>query len=318
MTIYAAGAVLWRVQKNSTQNDSTQGDSTQRNQVEVALVHRPRYNDWSLPKGKLQQGETAAFAAVREIAEETGYHAILGRKVARIGYPVHGEVKVVDYFAAQADNGEFVPNDEVDELRWLSVPAARSLCSYRDEHEALAIFSSLPAKLTTVLLVRHAKAGKRLGQRDEDVLRPLSSAGQSQAEAIRILLPLFGADRVHAAPLTRCVQTVQGLADDLMTKVTYEPLFSETFYWRHQAKTVTRMLELVKQGGTPVISSQGGVIPDLLVHLADQSGINLVRAQSKKGSVWVLSFICGAQMTTPLLLAADYVASPLAKPAVEN
>src|SRR4051812_43456031 len=90
--IAAAGAVLWR----------RRGEG-----AEVALVHRPRYDDWSLPKGKLDPGETLPETAVREIEEETGFRAVLGRRLRTVRYPVGGEEKVVDYWAAEAVSGEF-------------------------------------------------------------------------------------------------------------------------------------------------------------------------------------------------------------------
>ncbi|MGH3468334.1 MAG: NUDIX hydrolase, partial [Thermocrispum sp.] len=103
--IRAAGAVLWR--------------PAGRHGYRVAVVHRPRYDDWSLPKGKLDDGESAPAAAVREIAEETGTACVLGPFVTRSGYRVADIPKVVDYYGARATGGEFTPNDEVDEVRWL-------------------------------------------------------------------------------------------------------------------------------------------------------------------------------------------------------
>src|SRR5438445_12044523 len=105
--VRAAGAVLWRRAGRV---------------AEVAVVHRPRYDDWSLAKGKLDPGETAAAAAVRELREETGYEAVLGRYLTRTSYQVparHGSgtvPKIVDYFGAEAVSGSFSPDDEVDEL----------------------------------------------------------------------------------------------------------------------------------------------------------------------------------------------------------
>jgi 8-oxo-(d)GTP phosphatase len=113
--ILAAGAVLWRPG------------------VEIAVVHRPRYDDWSLPKGKLEPGESIWLAASREVREETGFSCTLGRYLAQHRYPVtrpEPATKVVDYFAARAGSGSFQPNDEVDALRWVSLTEAGNLLTH--------------------------------------------------------------------------------------------------------------------------------------------------------------------------------------------
>jgi 8-oxo-dGTP diphosphatase len=306
--IRASGAVLWRERAGGG--------------IETAVVHRPRYDDWSLPKGKLDAGETATAAAVREIAEETGFRAVLGRYLLRVGYSVGGVPKVVDYWAARACSGAFAANDEVDELRWLSPEEALPLLSHPHDHEVLAAFTALPADLSTVLLVRHAKAGKRENWHGDDDLRPLSPAGWRQAEAVRDLLPLFGVTRVHAAPRLRCVQTVRGAADDLGVPVLREPRLSEEGYWPDPDAGLVRFLEIVRGGGVSAVSSQGGVIPALVGSLADMSGLRPGEVHSKKGSTWVLSFTrpsapwstSDSAATWPKLVAAHYLASPLPAP----
>lgn len=308
--VRAAGAVLWRVAGGVT---------------EVALVHRPRYDDWSLPKGKLDPGETIAEAAVREVREETGFDAVLGRYLARTRYPVpartgHGTVpKTVDYFSAEAVSGEFAANDEVDELRWLGPTAAEKLLTRPEDVRVLRAFCEVPVGLTTLVLVRHAKAGKRDEWTGDDDLRPLSEAGLRQASALRRVLGLFGPDRVLSAPRLRCVQTVHGVAEDLGAEVRHEPLLSEEGYWPDPVLGVARLLALAGDGGTPVVCSQGGVIPDLVSTLADRDGVELAAARggvvpSKKGSFWVLSFRPPTAEDGPLLLAADYYPSALPTP----
>ena len=287
--------------------------------VEVAVVHRPRYDDWSLPKGKLDPDETVPGAAVRELHEETGYHAVLGRHLETVRYDVAAGPKTVDYFSAAAVSGAFVRNDEVDELRWLPPERARDLLSYRGDGEVLSAFTALPAGLSTLLVVRHAKAGKREEWTGDDDLRPLSTAGARQADAVRRFAPLFGGDRVFSAPRLRCVQTVQGVAEDLGTEIRHEPLLSEENYWRDPARAMSRVLAIIAGGGTPVVCSQGGVIPDVVTGLAEQAGIPLPAqkgrlAPSKKGSVWVLSFSPAASNGGPHLVAADYYPTALPHP----
>lgn len=126
--VRAAGAVLWRRAANGY--------------VEVAVIHRPRYDDWSLPKGKLDPGETALEAALREVFEETGQAAHPGASLGEVRYVQRrrGELreKVVDYWVMEALGGEHVPGDEVDEVRWLPPAAAGELLTYGHDRALLA------------------------------------------------------------------------------------------------------------------------------------------------------------------------------------
>jgi 8-oxo-dGTP pyrophosphatase MutT (NUDIX family) len=288
--IAAAGSVVWRPV-----------DQT----VETAVVHRPRYADWSLPKGKLDRGETPRVAAWREVCEETGARVALGRFLVRTGYRVGADRKVVDYFAGRYLSGSFTPSDEVDEVRWLPPGEARELVSYDHDRAVLDAFTALPAELTTMLLVRHAKAGSRSEWSAADELRPLSRNGEKQVEPIRVLAPVYGVDRAFSAPLVRCVETIRPAAEEVGVAIAEEELLSEKAYEGMAGATERRVLEIVEGGGVPLLSSQGGVIPDLVARLANRSGLPLGRRlAAKKGSVWAL-FFDGTKM-----VAADYIEVP--------
>ncbi|MGP4017961.1 NUDIX hydrolase [Saccharopolyspora sp. 5N708] len=305
--IRAAGAVLWRPGPDGT---------------EVALVHRLRYDDWSLPKGKLDAGELPAHAAVREVAEETGFSCVLSRFLTQVNYSVpesdgHRAAKVVDYFTASVREGAFAPNSEVDELRWLGIDQARGWLSYSQDVDVLDAFDRLPVDSATVLLVRHAKAGKRSEWAGDDVWRPLSEAGRRQRDALHSLLPLFGPTRIYSAPRLRCEQTVAPIAADLGIEIAIEPLFSEEHYLSDPDAAVDRMLRVGAGTGTALVCSQGGVIPDLVTRLADSAGLPLGEVASRKSSVWTLTFsrdrYSGNGSGPALrLAAADYLADPLA------
>ncbi|WP_184929383.1 NUDIX hydrolase [Saccharothrix ecbatanensis] len=299
----AAGAVLWR-------------DGS------VAVVHRPRYDDWSLPKGKVDAGETVPAAAVREVLEETGFHAVLGRYLCQVSYRAFGRPKVVEYFSAQAASGAFVPSEEVDELRWVPFAEAGSVVTRDEDRAVLEAFLAEPADLATVLLVRHAKAGKRDSWEGDDDLRPLSSAGWRQADGLRSMLPLWGPARVHSAPRVRCVETVQGVAEGLGAGVLLEPRLSEEGYWPDREAGLVRLLEIADGAGTPVVCSQGGVIPDVVSTLADLGGLSLSGTPCKKGSTWLLAFrrpepgwsTSDSHTSWPSLVSAHYFPTALPTP----
>lgn len=302
--VKAAGAVLWR--------RSPAGS-------EIAVVHRPHYDDWSLPKGKLDPGETSPIAAVRELTEETGYDAVLERFLTTVEYSVNGSAKTVDYFTARPVSGEFTPNAEVDELRWVPLEEAQSLLTYDSDRDVCSRAQQLPVDTATVLLVRHAKAGNRDEWTGDDDLRPLSDAGQRQATALRPLLLAFRPEAVYSAPRLRCVQTVRAVASDIGCDVRLEAPLSEQTYASDPDAGLRSLLSIAASHDTAVVCSQGGVIPPLLDTLAERDGVSLTRkltgeVPSKKGSVWVLSFDRHSA-EEPRLVAAHYLPSALPTPA---
>ncbi|WP_024806537.1 bifunctional NUDIX hydrolase/histidine phosphatase family protein [Nocardia sp. BMG51109] len=288
--IFAAGAVLWR--------RATGGGA-----IEVALVHRPKYNDWSLPKGKIDPGETPMVTAVREVAEETGLDCHLGRYLGYVTYPVtgHRKLKRVDYWSATVTGGEFAPNAEVNQLRWHPVDSVMDELSYPMDRSMVRNFLRLPPDTSTLLLVRHGKAGRRSRFKGPDDERPLESAGRDQARILAPSLLAFGATEVYSAPPLRCVQTVDPLAESLGVPIGRESLLSETGYAAAPDAALDRVRELASTPVTRVICSQGKVIPPLLQQWAEIDGVTLPPARNRKGSVWALSVAGGR------LLAADHL-----------
>ncbi|OBF92290.1 NUDIX hydrolase [Mycobacterium sp. 852002-51152_SCH6134967] len=292
-TILAAGAVLWRPNGNP-------------DAPEVALIHRPRYDDWSLPKGKVDPGETEPVTAVREVCEETGYTAHLGRRLSSVSYPVEGGKKKVRYWAARMVRGEFRPNDEVDELKWLPVPAAIKQLDYPHDRKVLRRFAKYPADTKTVLIVRHATAGSKSRFKGDDRKRPLDKNGRAQAESLVGMLLAFGADRLFAADRVRCVSTLEPLAQELGTSIRSDGLLTEEAYAENRKAARQRFLEIADTAGTPVICTQGKVIPDLIEWWCERDGVRPDKSRNRKGSTWVMSLHNGR------LIAADHMGSPLA------
>lgn len=293
--IRAAGAVLWRPGPDGT------------GRPEVAVIHRPRYDDWSLPKGKVDPGETEAVTAVREIFEETGYHARLGRRLPSATYPVDQDsTKTVRYWTAQALDGEFRPNDEVDELLWLPVADAMKKVGYPHDRKVLRRFTKYPPDTHSLLIVRHATAGRRSRYKGDDRKRPLDKHGRAQAESLVALLLAFGASELYAADRVRCHQTIAPLAEELGVTIHNEPSLTEEAYADNRKRARARVLDIAAKPGTRVICTQGKVIPDLIAWWCDAAGVKPDKSRNRKGSVWVMP------LANDTLVAADHIGSPLA------
>jgi 8-oxo-(d)GTP phosphatase len=277
--VRAAGGVLWREADGRT---------------EVAVVHRPRYDDWSLPKGKLDPGELDPAAAVREVQEETGFRAVLGRSLGSTRYRVldrgRDVPKTVRWWALQAVDGRFEPGDEVDELRWLTVPRAVRTVTAGGDDGVLTRFAACPVRTSTVLLVRHGRAGDREQWTGPDDERPLDEVGAAQAAGLADLLPLWAPTAVLTAPALRCRQTVAAAADRLGV-----PLEVDTALAEDAAELLPgRLRELGAAGRTVVVCSQGRSIRPAVAELTAAAGIALPDPTAPKGSVWALTSSDGA------------------------
>jgi 8-oxo-dGTP diphosphatase len=289
-TIYAAGALLWRPRRKT---------------VEIAVIHRPRYDDWSLPKGKVDPGETEPVTAVREVFEETGHCAPLGRRLGVVSYPIQHGVKKVCYWAARSLGGEFTAGTEVDDLIWLPVSDALKKLGYPYDRKIVRRFVKKPADTQTVLIVRHGTAGRKSRFSGNDTQRPLDKKGRAQAEALTAQLLAFGATDVYAADRLRCHQTVQPLAAELGVVICNEPMLTEEAYAHSPKQVRRRVIEIARWSRTPVICTQGKVIPDLIAWWCERDGVRPDKSRNRKGSTWVLSLSGGR------LVAADHIGSAL-------
>jgi ADP-ribose pyrophosphatase YjhB (NUDIX family) len=178
--------------------------------VEIALVHRPKYDDWSLPKGKALEGESDEECALREVLEETGLRCEPRFELPSTRYiDGSGRDKQVRYWAMRPLSGSFEPHDEVDELAWLPPLEALRRISWERDEAVLRAFGhdgSFP-----LLLVRHASAGEREDWPGDDRLRPLDRRGSRQAARLVEVLAGHRVARVCSSPYLRCVQTVEPL-----------------------------------------------------------------------------------------------------------
>lgn len=271
MTVYASGGlVLRRTGKG----------------WEVLAVHRPRYDDWSLPKGKDEPGETPIETALREVWEETGVHGRLIAPLDEVDYTLaDGRSKVVRYFAMTVESASpFSPNEEVDALRWLPAGEATRVLSYPHDAALVArIADEALSRPRTVHLLRHAAAGSRVRWTGDDRLRPLSSRGERQAEAVAAALAGADIDRILSSPYRRCRQTVEPLAAMLGIEIEEVEALAEGA----SLDDALALLTLVSDS-TALLCSHGDLIPALLSE-TERCGADLATAECRKGSVWTIN-----------------------------
>ncbi len=291
--VLAAGGVLWR-------------PGHRESAAEVAVIHRPRYDDWSLPKGKVDPGETEPVTAAREVFEETGHHVQLGRRIASVSYPIEQRTKKVQYWSARSLGGSFAPNNEVDELIWLPAAAAIKKVSYPYDRKVLRRWAKHPADTKSVLIVRHGTAGSKSRFSGDDKVRPLDKKGRAQAEALVAQLATFGPTDIFSADRVRCHQTVEPLAEELGVTINNEPALTEESYADNPKRARRRVLQIADSHRTPVICTQGKVIPDLIAWWCERDGVRPDKSRNRKGSTWVLSLANGR------VIAADHIGSALA------
>jgi 8-oxo-dGTP diphosphatase len=267
---------------------------------ELAVIHRPRYDDWSLPKGKPLPGESDLAAAVREVGEETGATVAVQQRVATVRYAAGDSRKKVSYWSMRYRSGEFSPNDEVDEIDWFRVGRAYQRLTYEVDRSVLRDFAALPVADSVIVLVRHAKAGKRSDWRGKDELRPLDESGRRQAEILSTMLSFFAPTGVYAADRTRCIQTVEPLGHAMDLPVVVDPAFSDERFEDGPAGTASRLLGLAKPGTVSVVCSQGATIPALI----DRFGHGVRSSDTRKGAWWAISVVDGE------VIALDHYDAP--------
>ncbi len=256
--VRAAGAVLWRPARAS----STPG-------IEVGLVHRPKYDDWSLPKGKLDPGEHITGCAVREVLEETGHAISLGAPLGVQRYTVSGAVKQVDYWAARADDGAapWRGTVEIDRLEFVSAKRAASRLSHPRDVDlvraAAALLGEPPTDTTPLVVLRHAKALARKRWDGPDPDRPLEPKGTAQADRLAVLLACYGIKRVVSSDSLRCVDTVHPYATASRAHVELEPRVTEEAHEKSAAGAVDAVVELLNDARPSVLCSHRPVLPTI-------------------------------------------------------
>lgn len=255
--VIAAGAVVTR-------------RSPETGERQVLLVHRPRYDDWSFPKGKLDPGEHVTACAVREVAEETGVRIRLGTPLADQRYRVAGDrMKTVHYWMGRAvgddDVSGYEVNREIDAVEWLDWPRAAERITYRRDREVLDDAWQHRRATRAVVVVRHGTALQRKEWDGDDRRRPLTPEGRSQAAALVAVLEAYGITDLVSSSSTRCVQTLQPYADSSGHALrTTDALSQEDATPAGVAAVVT---EVLGSKARAAICSHRPVLPDVLAAL---------------------------------------------------
>ena len=268
--VRAAGALLWRERGR---------------RLQVALVHRPSYNDWSWPKGKPDPGEPLAVTAVREVEEETGIRVLLGQPLASVRSRLSGgKNKEATYWAARADHpGPWqhtrppvrrAPMREVDEVRWVDAHQALRMLTYdRDRvplRQLIDQWDDGRLDSWTVVVARHGRARKRSAwKKGDEETRPLTDVGERQAALLVPFLSAFGVDRVVSSPWKRCYDTVLPYARAAGVSVEIRPELTEAAH-EQKPKAARRIVdaELRTPGEGVVICTHRPVLPTVMAQLA--------------------------------------------------
>ncbi|CAM2908633.1 NUDIX hydrolase [Cutibacterium acnes] len=229
---------------------------------EVLVVHRPSYDDLSLPKGKLEPGEDLPTTAVREVAEETGINIRLTMPLQPIEYTVKystrdgkpkSRAKVVSWWLGVAIGGSIenatASPEEIDGAFWMPTDQALERLTYPTDVQVLEEALDLPST-STIILVRHGKAVSRKEwnsrkRHGKDATRPLERRGRRQAKALADLLSAFGVARLASSSSTRCMQTLQPYADTIGAQITGLDALSEEIHEADPHKTASAMRKII-------------------------------------------------------------------------
>lgn len=250
----------------------------------VLLVHRPAYDDWSFPKGKLDRGESSPAAAVREVAEESGVRVRLGVPLTSQSYPNGSRTKVVEYWVGRVrgnhDVSGYAVNDEIDEVDWVEVDKAEKQLTYLRDRHTLSEALATGRKTRALVVLRHGQARSRKAWRKDDRRRPLLVHGGAQARAAAPILEAFGVSRIVSSSSTRCLETVAPYAERSGCAIELTDNLSEE---DATAKVVLRLVdELLHSDQDAVLCTHRPVLP------AVYDAIGIPREQHATGELIVV------------------------------
>ena len=273
--ISAAGAVVWRKHKD--------------NFTEVAIIHRPKYDDWSFPKGKLEVGESLIACAHREVLEETNLQTEFGPHLGQVEYFTPDGLKKVTYWGAKViAEKPFRTNTEVDQLKWIPITKVIEVLTNETDKEIFDKFVKVKFNSKPFILLRHAKAITREEWQGEDDDRPLSSSGQNQAMRLLSTYQVFNIDQIHSSDAVRCYDTVKSMAKGLDIKLEVSSKLSESTYKKDKEKAFDYVRELIKEDKSILICSHNPILPKMLNKLTKKSEIEADEDKLSPADGWVI------------------------------
>ena len=290
--IQAAGAVLWRKSDIS--------------QLEIAVIHRPRYDDWSLPKGKVESGESHISASYREIQEETGYESTFGPEIGTVVYKLEGSPKEVRYWAAAATIKTGTPNPkEVDEVLWLAPDKAKEKLTNKDDRAIVDFFLDFGVDTFPIILLRHAKALKRTEWDGDDGDRPLEHRGQLQAKRLLPIYLPYGISEVHTSDALRCIETIDLMARLIEKTPIFSADLSEYGYAKDKEAPLDYVQDLMDRGAPAIICSHNPIIPKLVKKLVGKKYFKSMDRELEPAQAIVLHCRAGE------VIACDWIDEPI-------
>ncbi|QEO15292.1 NUDIX hydrolase [Agromyces intestinalis] len=268
--VFAAGAVCWRVIDG---------------RIHVLVIHRTVYGDVTIPKGKVDPGETLPQTAVREIAEETGLDVALGVPIGVSRYKMpSGRTKVVHYWAAHVTDeavqrSTFRPNSEVAALEWVTIKRARTHLTYEPDVAILDAFAALVDQGVTetfaLIVLRHGKAVERSKWDGPDASRPLADRGVAQAAALVPMLRAWKPRRLVSSPAVRCVTTITPLSAAIGRPIKRDAGISQDDWERGEAEVRRVIGKRVRVGKTAVVCSHRPLMGEIVREVALATGTPL-------------------------------------------
>jgi len=279
--IRAAGALLWRESNERT--------------IEIALIHRPKYDDWTLPKGKIEEGETALQCAHRELFEETGIKASFTRQLGTVEYEESGQRKRVIFWSAQCalEASAFIPNEEVDVLEWLAPDQALAKASHDSDRQMIESFLSQTPHTDTLIILRHTKALERGDWDEVDSERTLDEVGFDQAQLLIKHLEPFAIEEVYTSDYVRCVQTVTPLAHSRGLTISQVPSLNEETFEEDPLRSVSFANALKQDEKNILICSHNPVIPTMLRGILNTKLKNKDLIKLEPGDAWIVHRVQG-------------------------
>ena len=273
-TIQAAGAVVWR---------------NQNGQTEIAIIHRPKYDDWSFPKGKAEIGESLIACAHREVLEETNIQTEFGAFLGDVEYLTPDGKKRVSFWAAKAINQtDFNPNSEVDQLSWVNVKKVKELLTLDTDKKILTQFVKLDFNTRPFILLRHAKAVTRDEWQGDDDDRPLDSLGQNQVNRLLALYQVYNLEQIHTSDAVRCYDTVNPMAKGLGIKLEVTGKLSENTYKKDKEKAFDYAKDLIKEDARILLCSHNPILPKMLNKLTKKSDVDADEGKLSPADAWVI------------------------------